>query len=186
VHRRDGTNRDAEDCHISGAGMPVTAASGGEITTVAPGRKFAPTSVILTWSAPCIVNSGETLIRLGERAMLTVSGTALEISTPVPKILATVTCSVAGVAISDAKTVAVSCSVLLYTVGRLLPLICTTEFVFVKPLPVTVNVKVWFPAATEAGLIVVITGAVCALPTWHIPVKATSRKRVEPRGAGHD
>jgi len=166
--------------------MPVTAASGGETTTVAPGRKFAPTSVILTWSAPCFVNSGETLIRLGGGPMLTVSCTALEVSRPVAKVLTTVTSSAPGWAISVAKTVAVSCSVLLYTVGRLLPLICTTEFVFVKPLPVTVNVKVWFPAATEAGLIVVITGAVCALPTWHIPIKATSRKRVEPRGAGHD
>lgn len=100
----------------------LTAASGGEITTVAPGRKFAPTNVIRMWSAPCPVNWGETLIRLGEGALLTVSATALEVSPPpAAKGLKTVIDSVAGVAMSDAKIVAVSCSELLNVVGRLLP-----------------------------------------------------------------
>jgi hypothetical protein len=66
--------------------------------------------------------------------------------------------------------------VLLYTVGRLLPLICTTEFVFVKPLPVTVNVKVGFPAATEAGLIVVITGCL-RTPDLAYPHQSNEQKK---------
>ena len=122
--------------------------------------------------------------------MLTVSCTALEVSRPVAKVLTTVTSSAPGWAISVAKTVAVSCSVLLKIVGRGIPLICTTELVEGplgrNPLPVTVNVKVGFPAVTEAGLVVFITGAVCALPAWHIPIKTTSRTRVKPRGAGRN
>jgi hypothetical protein len=125
-------------------------------------------------------------MRLGEGALLTVSGAALEVSPPpVAKGLKTVTGSVAGVAMSDAKTVAVSCSVLLYTVGRLLPLICTTEFVR-KPLPVIVNVKLGFPAATDDGLMLVITGVVCALPAWYIPITTTSKTRGRPLGLRRD
>jgi hypothetical protein len=39
----------------------LNVASGGEITTVAPGLKFDPTSVRLTCSTPCVVNPGEAL-----------------------------------------------------------------------------------------------------------------------------
>jgi hypothetical protein len=103
----------------------VTAANGGEITTVAPGRKFAPTSVILAWSAPCPVNSGEALIRLGAGATLTVSVTGFDVSPPLTAVGGsnTVTCKAPGVAISEAKIVAVSCSALLNVVVRALLLI---------------------------------------------------------------
>jgi hypothetical protein len=115
-------------------------------------------------------------MRLGGGAALTVSGTAFEVTPPpAAKGLKTVTCSVAGVAMSDARIVAVSCSVLLYTVGRLLALICTTEFVR-KPLPVTVNVKLGPPADTADGaMLVIVGGAGCAAARRHIPIKTRSK-----------
>jgi hypothetical protein len=152
-----------------------TVASGGEIMTVAPGRKFAPIKVILRWSAPCPVNSGETLVRLGEGAALATICAAFEVCARPPKGLKTVTTSGAEVARSDAKTVAASCSELLNTVGRLLPLICTTELAR-KPLPVTVKVKVVLPDETEAGLMLVMNGVVCALVAWHMAVMAISKR----------
>jgi hypothetical protein len=129
----------------------VTLANGGEMTTVAPGLKFAPTSVICARSAPWATNSGEALVRTGEGAGVTVSGIALEVvPPPAAEGLNTVTDSVAGEATSDAKTVAVSCNALRNTVGRLLALIRTTE-VGMNPLPFTVRVKLGPPDETEAG-----------------------------------
>ena len=102
--------------------------SGGEITTVAPGLKFDPTSVICMRLAPCVENSGDELIRTGTGAVPTMSDTGFEVRPPpTANGLKAVTCNVVGVAMSEAKIVAVSCNALLNTVGRLLPLICTTE-----------------------------------------------------------
>ena len=85
---------------------------------------------------------------------------------PAANGLNTVTAKFAGVAISLAKIIAVNFSALTNTVGRLLPLICTTEFVR-KLLPVTVSVKLGPPTVTEIGLILLITGAVCAGANAH-------------------
>jgi len=94
--------------------LPVDAlndASGGEITTVAPTRKFAPTSVIRTWLAPCTGNSGEALVKNGEgTGAATMSVTALDVSgAPVGARLTTETESVPVEAISEAGTVTVNC-----------------------------------------------------------------------------
>ena len=92
----------------------VTEAIGGEITTVAPGRKFVPTNVSRTWSAPCPVKPGETLMRVGAGTLLTTSGTAFDVRPPrTARGSKTVICSAAGVAMSVAKIVAVSCNELL-------------------------------------------------------------------------
>jgi hypothetical protein len=132
------------------------------------------------------VKPGETLIRLGEGAALAVSGTPLDVNPPpAANGLNTVTRRVDGVAMSEPKIVAVSFSPLTKTVGRLLPLICTTEFVR-KPLPVTVKVKFRPPDATEGGLMLAITGAVCARPAWHVATKKTidkNRKTLDLRRA---
>src|ERR1039458_422402 len=81
--------------------------------------------------------------------------------------------------------VAVSCSELLNVVGRLLPLICTTEFVR-KPLPVTATVNVGPPAATEAGLTPVTTGAFCALPGSRTPLPKNEKARESPLAVRRD
>jgi hypothetical protein len=61
----------------------LSEASGGEITTVAPGLKFAPTSVICTWLSPRTGNPGAALMRMGAGAGgLTVSVTVFEGSGP--------------------------------------------------------------------------------------------------------
>ncbi len=98
--------------------------SGGEITTVAPGRKFEPTRVIWIRLPDCAENSGDELIRIGAGAAVTASGTAFEVSPTPPAAsgLNTVIWRLAGVTMSVAKIVAVICSALLNTVGRLLPL----------------------------------------------------------------
>jgi hypothetical protein len=59
-----------------------TLASGGEITTVAPGRKFVPTSVILIRSAPRVENPGETLVRTGPGKAAAVKFIGLEVDPP--------------------------------------------------------------------------------------------------------
>src|SRR5450755_3619480 len=83
---------------------------GGEMTTVAPGRKLAPTSVMRIRSAPWLANSGEMLVRDGPgTAVVTVSITAFEV---IPGLAAsglnTVTWSAAGKLTSEAKIVAVT------------------------------------------------------------------------------
>ena len=121
--------------------------------------------------------------------MLTVSCSALEVSRPVAKVLTTVTVSVPGVAMSDAKIVAVNPSVLLNIVGRVLPLICTTELVEGpgrNPLPVTVNVKFGLPAETAVGLMLEIVGAVCAVAHGCIAISARSKTNAKLLGARRD
>jgi hypothetical protein len=127
-----------------------------------------------------MVNSGETLIRLGGDPMLTVSCSALEVSRPVAKVLTTVTVSVPGVAMSDAKIVAVNPSVLLNIVGRVLPLICTTELVEGP------GRKFGLPAETAVGLMLEIVGAVCAVAHGCIAISARSKTNAKLLGARRD
>ena len=102
----------------------------------------------------------------------------------------TVTSSVPGWATSVAKTVAVSPSVLLNIVGRVLPLICTTELVEGplgrNPLPVTVSVKFGLPAETGFGLMLEIVGAVCAVAQGCIAISAKSKTTTKLFGARRD
>src|ERR1039458_2070334 len=42
------------------------------------------------------------------------------------------------------------------------------------------------PAATEAGLTLVTTGAFCALPAWHTPITTTSKARESPLAVRRD
>jgi hypothetical protein len=64
---------------------------------------------------------------------------------------------VAGTAISEAKTVAVSCKGLTKTVARLFPFTVTTDLAL-KPLPSKVRVNCGPPAVTVDGLMLLRTG----------------------------
>ena len=144
-HKSRIRHHDTDHGHIGGARMPVGVAHGCQRRRDhhrRPRPEIRPHQRHPNVVGPLPCELGRNTIRLGEGALLTVSATALEVSPPpAAKGLKTVIDSVAGVAMSDAKIVAVSCSELLNVVGRLLPLICTTEFV-TKPLPVTVTVNV--------------------------------------------
>src|SRR5262252_1049828 len=103
-------------------------ASGGEIITVAPGRKFAPIKVICTRSVPCVARLGPILVKdgggAGTPAGVTVKIAGLEVS-PVAGSR-TVIWSAAGTATSEARMIALSCKALTKVVARLLPLTCTS------------------------------------------------------------
>ena len=98
-----------------------SAASGGEITTVAPGLKFAPSSVMLTRSTPTVVNPGCALVSCGEAASTTVSCTVFDGVDNPPFIFRTVIFTAPGVAMSEAKIGAVSSCALTNVVARLAP-----------------------------------------------------------------
>ncbi len=88
--------------------MPVdwlSAASGGEITTVAPGLKFDPTSVICTWLAPRTSSPGVALVNTGAApGLATVSVTVFDCNGAGP-LLITTTANCAGAATRLAGTV---------------------------------------------------------------------------------
>ena len=104
------------------------------------------------------MNWGEALDRTGEETLLTVRSNGFDVRPPpAPVGMKTATWIFPGVATSDARTVAVTCSALTYIEDLLAPLSCTTE-PGTKPAPVTVSVKLGLPAVTTDGLMLVIVG----------------------------
>lgn len=106
--------------------------------------------------SPTVTEKGAELVARSERAKETevvalVMGRKTTFDVPPPGLgLETVTAAVAGIAISEAPTAAVSCELLTKVVGRGLLFQFTTELE-TKPLPVTVNVNPAPPGTALAG-----------------------------------
>ena len=104
-----------------------------------------------------LMELGLTLVIVGTRNVLIVS-VAADAEVPPPGWpVKTVTCTMAGVAMSVELTTVVRVLELTYVVVRGRPLNCTTEL-GENPDPWTVNVNCGPPAATAPGVNDVITG----------------------------
>ena len=167
------------NCTSVAALVPVETAtdgSGGEMTTVAPGRKFVPINVSRTLLEPGAANPGETLVSVGAvPAAVTRRRSGFEVKPP-PGTPATgvnaVMSRVPGVAISAAGMLSCICVGLAITVGAATPFTWPTVLA-TKFVPVAVIVSPAPPATVEGGLSELSVGGDCAML---IPLVASSQR----------
>ena len=135
-------------------------ASFGEMTTLAPGLKFAPCNVSCIRPAPCTARPGAALVSTGggPAAGFTISGNGADVPPgTVNEGLKTVISSVPCAAMSVARIAAVICVALTNAVVRPAPFTCTTDPAK-NPVPFTVSVNPGPPAVTLGGAMDVIVG----------------------------
>ena len=125
--------------------------------TVAPVTKLLPLAESVNCGPPAAVVKGDNDVRFGVFAAPMVNVSAFEVVVPV----ITVTLAVPAVVSSAFETEACSCVALVTMVTNGLPFHCTVE-AEVKPVPVTVRMKLAPPGVVDAGESVVMVGPVGA------------------------
>lgn len=126
-------------------------------TTEAPLAKLLPLMVSVNCAPPTVAEDGLSVVMAGVLAAPMVKAKAFDVVVPV----STVTFAVPALAMSVPETEACSCVALVTMVTSGLPFHCAME-PEVKPVPVTVRMKLGPPGAADDGESVVMLGPVGA------------------------